>query len=337
MGFAAGIDSFVNAFKQDGPSLKSRQIENRSFLNFYFPQGGDSPPAVFDLPFYENIHITESNQASIVRYKPVGRSGELYAHTGAKSRKLNIEFNITLPHIQFDAIAFGLDKFLSRALTETKEEQKEKFKEPGLIGPPTASQAGSGARYPMSVSEKVLLRVKNAVTRFFGFNAVDSFEAREIKPEPLGEGQMGPLPAEDFSLGVDNPAAKFDKLFSNLDAHAVIYFWVNMIRASVLSNSKNPLIGPPIVRLSHGVLYNNIPCVVTGYSIGIDDVAGYEVKTMMPRRLIITMALEENRMGDMGTFNPGTVVKMDNAAGWEAVLEHGTLDPGRVEGSLFDD
>ena len=111
-----------------------------------------------------------------------------------------------------------------------------------------------------------------------------------------------------------------------------INFWINVIRSSVLNNSNNPLIGPPIVRLIHGMLYRDIPCVCTDYNIQIIEEAGYDVGTLMPNQISISLRLEEFRAGDSEEFSPleNNPIKRDNLAGWEAVINGPTrsLDPG---------
>ena len=111
-----------------------------------------------------------------------------------------------------------------------------------------------------------------------------------------------------------------------------INFWINVIRSSVLNNSKNPLIGPPIVRLIHGMMYRDIPCVCTDYNIEVNESAGYDLETLMPNQIKISLRLEEFRAGDSQEFLPldNNPIKRDNLAGWEAVINGPTLslDPG---------
>ena len=76
-------------------------------------------------------------------------------------------------------------------------------------------------------------------------------------------------------------------------------------------------------------MYQDVPCICTGYTIGIEEKAGYDLQTLMPRRLKISMNLEENRTGDFGNFEQNNPVKKDNLAGWESVLTGPqTTDPG---------
>jgi len=113
----------------------------------------------------------------------------------------------------------------------------------------------------------------------------------------------------------------------------LIVYWINVIRSSVVNNSKNPMYGPPILRLKHGVLYQDIPCICTDYSLDFQEEAGYDLDTLLPRRIRVSLKLEELRTGDYGTFDPqnaSSAIKRDNLAGWEAVILGSTLsmDPG---------
>ena len=78
----------------NGPD--NRYLEERSRLEFHYPTGD----IIVFIPIYENPEITESKTANLVEYNPLGRSGSLFAYTGAKSRKIKLELKYTLPHLQ---------------------------------------------------------------------------------------------------------------------------------------------------------------------------------------------------------------------------------------------
>ena len=103
----------------------------------------------------------------------------------------------------------------------------------------------------------------------------------------------------------------------------------------MVNNSKNPLYGPPVIRLRHGILYQDVPCICTNYSIDYNEAAGYDIDTLLPRQLKVTMKLEEIRTGDFGEFDTTDIIKKDNLAGWEAVVTGKThsMDPGYGGGS----
>jgi len=111
----------------------------------------------------------------------------------------------------------------------------------------------------------------------------------------------------------------------------LIIYWVNIVRSSLVNNANNPIYGPPVVRLNHGIMYQNIPCICTNYNIDFNEAVGYDVDTLLPRQIRVTMKLEEFRTGNFGEFEPkGTRIERDNLAGWEAVVlgRTNSMDPG---------
>jgi hypothetical protein len=116
----------------------------------------------------------------------------------------------------------------------------------------------------------------------------------------------------------------------------LVYCWINLIRSSVLNNSTNSLYGPPIVRLTCGPMYNNVPCLVEDYSIRILDEAGYEAQTLTPKRVQITLNLIESRTGTFGKYASTSRFEGDNVTGWESIIENNELDPnnGLIGGGL---
>ena len=88
--------------------------------------------------------------------------------------------------------------------------------------------------------------------------------------------------------------------------------WVNTIRTCVSNNAKDPSLGPPIIRLTHGVMFQDVPCIATSVNITSDPLAGYDKRTLLPRKIDVTMSLEEFRMGDLGDYAAGEVTTRDN-------------------------
>ena len=107
--------------------------------------------------------------------------------------------------------------------------------------------------------------------------------------------------------------------------------WVNTIRTCVSNNAKDPSLGPPIIRLTHGVMFQDVPCIATSVNITSDPLAGYDKKNLLPRKIDVTMSLEEFRMGDLGDYAAGEATTRDNLAGWEAVIETGSTDPRELK------
>ena len=71
------------------------------------------------------------------------------------------------------------------------------------------------------------------------------------------------------------------------------------------------------------------------YSIKPDDKAGWDVRTLLPRRIKFSLKLEEIRAGDFTEYESiyvnkkANVIKRDNLSGWEVMITSpGTMDSG---------
>ena len=146
-------------------------------------------------------------------------------------------------------------------------------------------------------------------------------EGQEL-PTPVLDGVANYLLEGIGSTTIPTPQQNIEKLNELIDA---TYVWVNLIRGSVLNNSTNTTQGPPIVRLQHGPMYNNVPFIVSDYSINIQDEVGYEVETLTPKGLEITMTLKEFRTN--GSFEQAQIESGDHVCGWEAIIEGNNMDP----------
>jgi hypothetical protein len=114
----------------------------------------------------------------------------------------------------------------------------------------------------------------------------------------------------------------------------IVLYWVNIVRSSVVTNAKNPILGPPVVRLTHGVLYQDIPCIVKSYGISQDPaMLTFDLDTLMPNNIDFTLELEEFRAGDFGVFEKNQPIKRDNLAGYEAVIfdDNHSMDSGALK------
>lgn len=118
----------------------------------------------------------------------------------------------------------------------------------------------------------------------------------------------------------------------SIKVKALYYFWTNIIRCSVIGTSdhRSP---PPTVRLNFGPLHKNKRFVVEKYQITNDDKAGYDVETMLPRQIKVSLTMEELRVGNFGKYSPygadvgSSTLDGENVAGWEYIMETGSLDP----------
>jgi len=111
------------------------------------------------------------------------------------------------------------------------------------------------------------------------------------------------------------------------DTVRLITWWVNVIRSSTTNNTRNPKLGPPIIILKHGPLYRDAKFICEGYEIAGEEVAGYELASLLNRRIMVTMNLAEVKAGDFEDYKPGDEIKGDNLTGWDSLLDYGIMDP----------
>lgn len=338
--------------------IVDRGLPERSKLMFYFPkQGNGAEHYVIEMPFFENIRIKESKKARYKKYSLISRSSDLYSYLGANSRELNLTFTMTLPHILEEHPDITLDKFVRYSNdVENTESQKRLFSHPqGPEIEPYGMAASLGTDYTRNLArDSASMVLSNSFV-----SGTLSMESQAFLASRYGLGDqltkdkyasiLDPLPpAQNFFQTVAFNAIASEQTQGTVDAIAaekenratenslkytvidLIIYWTNIIRSSVTNNSKNPLFGPPIVRLNHGILYQDIPCICDSYTIDYNEAAGYDLDTLLPRQLKISMKLEEVRTGDFGEYDPVNVIKRDNLAGWESVVtgENHSMDPG---------
>ena len=104
------------------------------------------------------------------------------------------------------------------------------------------------------------------------------------------------------------------QLTQSMGMMAVYYtqFVIDTVRAAVVGDTvkETNAVGPPIVRFRHGTVFNEAPFIIKSYNIEYPDDKGYEVKTLMPRQVRVSLSLEEFRQthgshhGDINTIVP---------------------------------
>jgi hypothetical protein len=336
-----------------------RKLPERANLKFYFPNTMEGKPyLVVSLPFFENPSIKESKKARFKKYSLISRSSNLYSYLGADSRQLNLSFNITLPHILHEHRDITKDVYKSSAWLENPEVEKELFASP-VATPPYSNNATvtivnrlfKGIEGLKDSAQQVLsspwaqrgmtFLEFDYINRTYGLTKTSPKIKKALANENISNSETGSQiytdlnnPSEDER---NDDANFFDELellnesseVRRLKVIDILIYWINIIRASVVNNAQNPLYGPPVIRLRHGIMYQDVPCICTGYNIDFEERAGYDLQTLLPRRLKIDMKLEEFRTGNFGTFDQTQVISRDNVAGWEAVLAGPqTMDPG---------
>lgn len=324
-----------------GPGIVDRRLSDRSFLNFQFPtdrEGG--PPLSVILPFFENIKISEKKRARYQKYNPVSRSSELYTYLGANSRQLLLTFSLTLKHIEAEGP--NVETYMNALTEESYDKIKQRFKGESQ-SPPTSQAVLLGGKYIQDVKESANT-VLTSWYSFFDPYEMGYMEARYgmlAEPQSVameaaaaatpGIGGMLWAGAQQASEGIFAQDSN-EMLARKMKVLDMVIYWVNLVRSSVVNNAMDPTLGPPVVRLTHGLMYQDIPCICMNYSVEADPLAPIDVDTLLPQRINIEMNLEEMRTGNFGQFRKvdegATAISRDNLAGWEAVITHSTMDPG---------
>jgi len=289
-----------------GDQPDNRLLE-RGKLTFVYPDGD----TVLNIPFFENPKITESATANYVEYNPLARAGSMYVYTGTKSRKIKLDLFYTIPHLQ--NFPMGIEKYL-RIFNNTGEEYwKAQF-------------------FQFSNIQQSLPKL-TTTTSIATALGKEYYNIRESRGDPIEqEGTVtfvGGTPI--FIPSTKLPEQEFIKRMGNVEVIDTLVFFVAMFRSSILNNAKNPIEGPPLVRLNFGSLYQDIPCIVKNYNIGWEEEAGYDLYTLTPNRVKISVELNEVRVGDFGHYEKGVMIKRDNITGWESVIaEPNSIDPGEL-------
>ena len=323
--------------------IVDRALPERSKLMFYFPmisEGNDY--YVIELPFFENVSIKESKRARYQKYSLISRSSNLYSYLGADSRQLNLSFNMTLPHLLEDHPEINLDKYVSYMQDkDNKENEKQKFLEPYKVKTvPKGMAFQLGTEYTKDLARDSAKQVLNSLESTLS-GSLNQEDREHFGNRYNLAGLALPQIVERATSVKSILSSPFNFIQDGIEYNQnqqlkyriidLIIYWTNIIRSSVVNYSKNPIYGPPVIRLRHGILYQDIPCICTDYSIDYNEAAGYDIDTLLPRQLKINLKLEEIRTGDFGEFVPkGNPIERDNLAGWEAVVlgETNSMDPG---------
>jgi len=337
--FAKGYDGRLDK--------KKRLLHERSHLAIEFPQPAERVIRTY-IPFLENPQIAERGRARLNTYNLVGRAGQLFSYAGAESRKLSLTFNISLLHVLETNISEGISEKFKRQFRlffSEREAAKVAFALRKTIPIPNM---GFGNALPQAALQSSLTGLQSAP----GYGLVpDSKNSLVNIQDPNGNGRdhasihreyyrriIGDITGQELEqqesesflapiykdLDITTLSQGYKELNDVLD---LIYVWINLVRSTILNNSKNTLYGPPIVRLTHGPMYNNVPCLVEDYSIRILDESGYEAQTLTPKRLEVTMNLIESRTGNFGGYEATDLEDGDNLTGWESIISNNDIDP----------
>jgi hypothetical protein len=290
----------------------------------------------------------------------VGRAGSLYAYLGAKSRKFKVDMIYTLPHLAQHEM--GIDRFLRIFKDSGPKADKRRFFNNTYSPEPKVGDTNKSLS--LAAEKDFLNRIdekSNMVDKHYHmtqgkslFDIMSKASASDLH-DIYRNYMEGPGPTiSDESKFVDlltDPSvsdgfmdfvvdvmgtheSEFREMHNAIDT---LLFFIAVLRTSVTNNATDPMIGPPLLRLSFGSMYQNVPCLCKDYNISWEEDGGYDLETLTPRNLNIKLSLEEVRVGDFGEYVPAKFVKNDNLTGWESAINSPyTTDPLPVEGYWVD-
>ena len=324
-----------------------RGLPERSKLQFFFPNPAEAEDYfVVALPFFENPRISERKKARYQSYQTISRSSNMYSYLGADSRQFTVEFNMTLDHI-LDSGNIYLERYAPILRGEfSQDSERARFSNLQTQNTSESPAARLASQYKAlsnvrSSAEQVINSdfmqrgqnsfhsIHDTVVRDYGLGPIDPTQQTFAISERIVESVNR---SGQVVESLTTPPPVDAEIDTKLKAIDVIIYWVNIIRSSVINNSQNPLYGPPIIRLTHGILYEDVPCICRDYTLSYSESAGFDLRTLLPRQLKITMKLEENRTGNFGVYDAMSENSRtrDNLAGWESVVTMPTRsgDPG---------
>ena len=316
---------------------ESRFLEMRSGLFFEYPQlKRQDKRLLFFLPFWENPIIQESKEARLVEYELINRGSTIFTHTGAQARNINIEFALTLPHIMRSMNSVLNSQRLIESLSSEKEKDRFNNVNPFENEVKTTTAEDVIKDWKEIALNNNLARVSqndptnewldpNWITFADHPSRISIDSAPELAiSENLATGEV------IRNVNPSNIPTNMSQ--TALRAINTVVYLLNIIRTCAAGNAENTVLGPPTLRLRHGVTYHDVPLVCRSYEIAVEEDAGYDLKTLLPYRMKVTLNTAELRAGDFGRFEPGVAVSRDNLAGWEAVTKgNGSIDPGYLK------
>lgn len=336
--FAQSIKDAEDAKKNwNPPSMVplKRFLQERSFLVFEFVKPGSGGGKQFSLlPFFENISISEEQRANYAVYDLIGRAGNIYGYMGAKSRQFKLSFKMNIKHINEMLAREGLSfsDFSPKDVNSDNNKEAKKL----LFTRPQALFQDLETRKLNTLSEKASNNYLSLSK--YDPNLINNYNKlrNKLELENLNLlNNIGNIGPEDYifsdaeqnriSNATNNLIQRVDKINHYKVAVNLVMWWTNLVRTSTINNSKNSIYGPPIIRINHGLMYNNIPCICTNYSIKESNNTSYDVPNLMPHIIDINMSLEEIRVSEI-EYGPGET-NGDGLAGWNDLLKYKTMDP----------
>ncbi len=136
--------------------------------------------------------------------------------------------------------------------------------------------------------------------------------------------RSNPVPANyrEFINGNEEAIKGHEELF-----HLYLLV-INTLRMSTINNPFNPLLGPPVLKIRYGNMYDNIVCFVKSVSINDSEVL-YDIATGIPLNLVVSFDLVENNNNDYVVSMP--TVSVTSANGVTTFRSVALPDDGQTE------
>ena len=302
------------------PTMRLNSVlEERSYVDFYFPNLGIGDQGRRRVAFFENPSIRENRLANYATQNIVARNEPARLYVGSGPRKLTLDFTFTLPHVEyFFKLCYqaSLLGFQNNSSTPAGREQFEgrspaaywsdwqRFTSASLqkfFGSDFNVSANGGVEPPRPRFSLALLGgnqnkprgpfIENRGVRgprFYEPTFQEPKNGYEFKnKEDVGNEirHLSHLTKEPAFLGKES---------MSMMATYYTQFVIDTIRASVVGDDvKGSRVGPPILRFRHGTLFNESPFIVKSFNITYPTDKGYEYRTLVPRQVKFSLSLEE--------------------------------------------
>lgn len=309
----------------DEATRVDNRLQERSKLIFEFPTNESNATLDRVCPFFENPIISEKKVSNLIKYDVLGRTSNFIGYTGAKSKQFSVQFDMTLPHIVNMATN---ELFAGVPMPPTKLQKQDAFFTTKLDDVESTSNLKKSTYEKkrkefikkvnggLSIADAANASFQSA-KQLFADGAVESLGAAVTQ----GISNFAALTTPEYDLLADTRAMRKDEVSVYAKAIDIMLFWIELMRMSCLTSGQQPTLGPPIIRLRHGVLYDNISTVLENYSINIDESAGYDLATLLPQRIKISLNLLEIQRNQDPRRNIMTdVVHLDELKGWDTLL-----------------
>ena len=297
-----------------GAHKVDNRLQERSKLIFEFPTTESNATLDRVCPFFENPIITEKKTTSLIKYDVLGRTSNYLAYTGAKSKQYTVEFNMTLAHIVHMATN---ELFTQVPMPPTKLQKQGSFftTKPGTTEAVNSESTYTRKRKAFMTKVNGGLSLADAAAPIAAAAAVGVLFGTQLTAGAADLADTTP----ELDLAVDLKAYSKDKDGVYNQALDIMLYWISLIRMSALTSRQQPTLGPPIIRLVHGVLFDNIATVLENYSISVVEEAGYDIVTLLPQQIKINLNLIQiQRNNDPRALT--NVTHMDEMKGWDDLL-----------------